>query len=750
MDVDNVLTDEWSRRGITDELNIRRLFLLQWLSLNATPTELLSGTIHQKGEVITPMSVVKDKDAVSSVRYVMQSWNFSLSNGIGAANYRQILLTDTNINAFQDFVDSIRFGDYFSFTTISPIFIFGAPGLSDGANTGPFELPNFTLNGDVRGQLGQSELTPAAIVNKARLDLVGLTASDIVFNAVKDSPDQENMTNLRLIDTYDVLDETFVPYTGAKDDVDLGAQGITTEWVKLNTTPAIPTDQGSLYWDEDDNVLAVVLNGAIQKVGEVTFYNVKNQTGSTIPKGTGVGFAGVVGLSGRIKVAPFLANGSQPSIYYVGITAETILNGEDGKVYNFGPIRGLNTSAFSEGDVLYASSTVAGGFTTTPPTAPNNVIVVAAVLADSATVGALLVRVTVADLGGSGPDTNKVSYNAADSKNATERRQARTNIGSTSATPQVIATAGAINDLTVTSNSLVFTGASVVLSGIVAGLDGEEITILNTNATALSILNQSTLSTANNRIIGAVLVPQFSVARLKYRTTTNRWTLENVGINDGRYIRKDQNDITTNNIRFIAKSGINDYPITVFQNDNTTEIFNVRSQGNVLVAGVGNAVQNNGVLNVNQLSSGTGDGRPIIICRRDTGGNAWLLRNDGRIIQYSKSGAADESTRRDELPFNYPETVTTSGTINNLALANEGVKLLILTLADDLTGVVPVTTATGRELKIEGRNATGVIIRHDSASSTAANRFSIGSDLTIANGEIYTFIYTNARWRRVL
>ena len=193
--------------------------------------------------------------------------------------------------------------------------------------------------------------------------------------------------------------ENYVPYTGATGNVDLGENGITTEWVKLNTTPVIPTDQGSLYWDEDDNVLAVVLNGAIQKVGEVTFYNVKNQTGSTIPKGTGVGFAGVVGSSGRIKVAPFLANGSQPSIYYVGITAEAILDGEDGKVYNFGPIRGLNTSAFSEGDVLYASSTVAGGFTTTPPTTPNNVIVVAAVLTDSATVGALLVRITPADLG---------------------------------------------------------------------------------------------------------------------------------------------------------------------------------------------------------------------------------------------------------------------------------------------------------------------------------------------------------------
>ena len=745
IDANGTLTNSWNRRGKTDNLNIRRLFILQWLSFNSITQEVLTGNTFQRGEAITPMSVIKDKDLVSSVRYVMQSFRVSLGSGFGTSNYRQINLNDATVTFFQEFLNEPRGIDYFPARPTVP----GAPTIAPPDQFSGGEFPT-GLNGDVRNGFDQTEITPGSILNKDLLDITGLNADDIVFNAVKTDFSQDNVTNLRLIDVAEVLaDDSLVPYDGATKDVDLGEQGITTEWVKLNTTPVIPTDQGSLYWDEDDNVLAVVLNGAIQKVGEVTFYNVKNQTGSTIAKGTGVGFAGVVGASGRILVAPFLADGSQPSIYYVGITAEEILDGEDGKVYNFGPIRGLNTSAFSEGDVLYASSTVAGGFTTTPPTAPNNVIVVAAVLTDSATVGALLVRVTVGDLGG-GTDTNKVSYNAADSKNATERRQARTNIGSTSSIPEIVTTTGAINNLSITSNAVVFTGASVVLSGIVAGLDGEEITILNTNAASLSILNQSALSTANNRIIGAVLVPQFSVVRLKYRTTTNRWTLENVGINDGRYIRKDQNDITTNNIRFIAKSGINDYPITVFQNDNTTEIFNVRSQGNVLVAGVGNAVQNNGVLNVNQLSSGTGDGRPIIICRRDTGGNAWLLRNDGRVIQYSKSGASDESTRRDELPFNYPETVTTSGTINDLALANEGVKLLILTLADDLTGVVPVTTNTGRLLRIEGRNAGGVIIRHDSASSTAANRFSIGSDLTIANGEIYTFIYTNARWRRVL
>ena len=318
--------------------------------------------------------------------------------------------------------------------------------------------------------------------------------------------------------------DDYVPYLGATQDVDLGAQGITTEWVKLNTTPVIPTDQGSLYWDEDDNVLAVVLNGAIQKVGEVTFYNVKNQTGSTIPKGTGVGFAGVVGSSGRIKVAPFLANGSQPSIYYVGITAEAILDGEDGKVYNFGPIRGLNTSAFSEGDVLYASSTVAGGFTTTPPTAPNNVIVVAAVLTDSATVGALLVRVTVADLGGGGRDDDAVHYDAADGKTLSERQQAADNTRGMALNTTTVTTSGQINNVSTPTDTLIFTAATD-LTGFVPNTTGF-LRIVNKNTVNVIIRNNSTLSSAENRIVGLgsnVQIKPSNFFDLMYDFDQSRW-----------------------------------------------------------------------------------------------------------------------------------------------------------------------------------------------------------------------------------
>ena len=146
-----------------------------------------------------------------------------------------------------------------------------------------------------------------------------------------------------------------------------------------------------MSWDVDDNTVDIVLNGYKMKIGEDQFYPVKNQTGSNIAKGVAVRFAGTVGSSGRLLIAPFLADGSLPSTRFMGVTAEAIANGEDGKVLWFGRLRGINTSAFAEGDILYASTTVAGGFQTTVPTAPNNIVEVAAVVTD-ATNGTIFIR----------------------------------------------------------------------------------------------------------------------------------------------------------------------------------------------------------------------------------------------------------------------------------------------------------------------------------------------------------------------
>ena len=207
---------------------------------------------------------------------------------------------------------------------------------------------------------------------------------------------QQDVTDLQA-DVADIETElpNKVPYTGATGDVNLGEFGVQLGNLEFDVTPTnIPTAQGSVYWDDNAETLALIMNGTTQKIDEDTFYHVRNTTGSTIPKGTPVRFAGTTGNSGRLLIAPMIANGTTPSQYYMGVTSEEILNNQDGKVYQFGKMRGVNTSAFADGDILYVSTTVAGGFQTTQPTAPNNIIVAAAVV-HAANNGTLMIRQTL-------------------------------------------------------------------------------------------------------------------------------------------------------------------------------------------------------------------------------------------------------------------------------------------------------------------------------------------------------------------
>jgi len=186
----------------------------------------------------------------------------------------------------------------------------------------------------------------------------------------------------------------FVPYIGAVTTVDLGAQGLRAGYIRFDTSVvSVPDEQGLVYWDSSRSTAALIMNGVLQHIGQDTFFYVKNSTGSSIPKGTSVRFDGTDGASGHLKIAPFLANGTYPSNYFMGVTAETIANGAFGQVMHFGELDGINTSSYTAGALLYASTTVAGGFQTTAPVAPNNIVLIAAAI-NSKNNGTILVRTT--------------------------------------------------------------------------------------------------------------------------------------------------------------------------------------------------------------------------------------------------------------------------------------------------------------------------------------------------------------------
>jgi predicted heme/steroid binding protein len=204
-----------------------------------------------------------------------------------------------------------------------------------------------------------------------------------------------NVTGILNIPDYGSVLTGYVPYTGATTNVNLGEWGITAGYVGFDLTPTgTPATQGTMYWDASHGTVALNMGSVLQHLGQDNYYYVKNSTGSPIPKGTAVMFAGTDGASGHILIAPFLANGTYPSSYFMGVTAQAIANGSFGQVTQFGEIDGFDTSIYSAGALLYASTTVAGGFQTTAPTAPNNIVLVAATL-NSKNNGTILVRPTL-------------------------------------------------------------------------------------------------------------------------------------------------------------------------------------------------------------------------------------------------------------------------------------------------------------------------------------------------------------------
>jgi len=165
------------------------------------------------------------------------------------------------------------------------------------------------------------------------------------------------------------------------------------------TTDTGNVDTGILSYNIDEDTIDLQhLNGVVQQIGFETFMRCANNTGVLIPEGTIVGFTGV---NGEIKIAPYIADGTSPEVFFIGVTTFDMEDGDVGPVTIYGKVRQIDTTgtsvgeSWAVGDVLYASPTIAGGLTRVRPTAPNKVIVVAAVLSVDATEGDILVRPTI-------------------------------------------------------------------------------------------------------------------------------------------------------------------------------------------------------------------------------------------------------------------------------------------------------------------------------------------------------------------
>lgn len=172
-------------------------------------------------------------------------------------------------------------------------------------------------------------------------------------------------------------------------------------WVTWDTAPEItPTAVGTMAWDGGTTLGLQMTANVLGRINESGYYYIK--ASSAITKGQVIMFTGSVGASGVPTGAP--ATGVTDGTYIMGIAAENIANNGFGLIQFLGTLRGVNTSAFADGDVLWYNPAVTGGLTKTKPSAPNVKVQIAAVISATNN-GTVLIRVNAGSVLG-GTDSN--------------------------------------------------------------------------------------------------------------------------------------------------------------------------------------------------------------------------------------------------------------------------------------------------------------------------------------------------------
>jgi hypothetical protein len=145
----------------------------------------------------------------------------------------------------------------------------------------------------------------------------------------------------------------------------------TTNYIIGTNEPA--WKEGRVFYDSGSGALAVYNweQDVTLNVGQESWLRARNQTGVTITNGTVVRLLGAIG--DRPTITPAQATDQTNTFSLnneiIGIATHDIETGTDGFVTTFGIVNGVNTAAFTAGDLIWVSQS-AGQFTNVAPPPP--------------------------------------------------------------------------------------------------------------------------------------------------------------------------------------------------------------------------------------------------------------------------------------------------------------------------------------------------------------------------------------------
>ena len=199
--------------------------------------------------------------------------------------------------------------------------------------------------------------------------------------------------------TYDNTNENLIA-TNIQDAVD-EIQG-DNPGIGFNTTNANPAyEEGLTFYDSTKKALSYYTNQSdvTLNLGKEIVFDVENQTGSLIENGTII--------TPSMDTIITLANANHKDLSrIIAVATHDIPDGEVGLATKLGQVGGLDTSEYTEGQVIYLSNTEAGKFTATTPINGGFIVTVGVVDVVDEFEGIITVDTRTSDLTVEVTDTN--------------------------------------------------------------------------------------------------------------------------------------------------------------------------------------------------------------------------------------------------------------------------------------------------------------------------------------------------------
>lgn len=161
---------------------------------------------------------------------------------------------------------------------------------------------------------------------------------------------------------------------------------VTEEQININVNTSVVDVNATQQVVEVQANTGLIINTSV--VNLVTL--VRNRTGATIPAGSVVYINGATGNRPTIALASALMESTSSKTF--GITSTAIDNNSTGYVVTVGELVNVDTSAFTEGQLLWLGNT-AGSIVTTPPAEPSHYVFIGYCVRSHPNFGILEIRI---------------------------------------------------------------------------------------------------------------------------------------------------------------------------------------------------------------------------------------------------------------------------------------------------------------------------------------------------------------------